>query len=98
MHYDGCFFCTVGSISGSGQGFAGLIDRGDPAVSRHDPLSVVHAAHIRLVDKLGAAGQAGEDIAVNCRSFHLPEVGRNHTEHAHKLGDAFVGGQPQRGR
>ena len=85
------------SIPSPGQGLTGLVDRGDPAVGRHDPLSVVHAAHVRLVDELCPARQAGEDIAVDCGSLHLPEVGGYHAEHAHKLRHALVGGQPQRG-
>ena len=51
-----CFYCRL--ISGSGQGFSRLIDFGHPSRGGHDPLAVMDAAGIRLVDDLAAAGDS----------------------------------------
>jgi len=66
-------------------GCRGLIDRGHPAVSRHDPLLIVNAAHVRLVDELSAALEPGDRISVDLRRLHLSEVGRNDAEDKHHL-------------
>ena len=80
-----------------GQGVCGLVDPGHPPGGGHDPLAVVHAAHIRLVDELAAAGEPGIDGGIDLGRLHLPEVGGNHAEGHHELGDILVGGQAQGG-
>ena len=86
-------------IAGAGQGLAGLINSGDPAGGRHDPLAVVDAAHIRLIDELRAAREPRDHIAVHSRRLYLPEVGGYHAEGCHKLRDVLIGGKTQcRGR
>ena len=87
----------TGSIPGAGQGLAGGVDSGDPAVCGHDPLAVVHAAHIRLVGELRAVLEAGEHSAVYLRGLHLPEVAGHHAEHHHELSDVLVVRQAQGG-
>ncbi len=86
------------SVSGAGQGLGGLhglVYRGDPAVGGHDPLFVMNAAHIRLVDELSAALEPGDDIAVDLGSLHLPEVGGHDAEDEHDLRHILAGGQAQ---
>ena len=59
---------AAGLVAGAGQGLGGLVDLGHPAGGGHDPLAVVDAAHIRLVDELGASGEPGDHIAVHLRA------------------------------
>ncbi len=89
-------------IAGAGQGLGGrrgLVDRGHPSVGRHDPLLIVDAAHVRLVDELRTALEPGDHFAVDLGRFHLPEVGRYDAEDEHDLCDILIGGKTEsRGR
>ena len=53
------------SIAGAGQGLRGLVDLGHPPGGGHNPLAVVHAAHVRLVDELAATGKPGVDGGID---------------------------------
>ena len=88
-----CFYCRL--ISGSGQGFSRLIDFGHPSRGGHDPLAVMDAAGIRLVDDLAAAGEPLAGRAIHYGRLHLTEVGRHDPEHHHKLRHLLPGGKTQ---
>ena len=48
-----------------GRGSAALVDLGHPPGGGHNPLAVIHAAHIRLVDELAATGKPGVDGGID---------------------------------
>ena len=82
-------------ITRPGQGLGGGVDLRHPPGGSHDPLSVIDAAHIRLIDELAAAFDPGHHGAVDHGRFHLPEVGGHDAKHEHHLCDILVGPQPQ---
>ncbi|CAN4002423.1 Inner membrane protein ypdA, partial [Dysosmobacter welbionis] len=83
-------------ITGARQGLAGSINSGDPAGGGHDPLPVVDAARVRLINELCTAGELGKCLAVHAGGLHLTEVGGDDAERSHKLRHILVGGKPQR--
>ena len=87
------------SVSSPRQGLSGLVDPGHPAGGGHDPLPVMDAAGVRLVDDLAAADEPLTGGAVDDGGLHLPEIGGYDSEHHHKFRHLFPGGQTQgRGR
>ena len=85
------------SIARLGQGLRGAVDPGDPAGDGLDPLAAVDPAHIGLVDEFVAVLEPGDRCAVDPGGLHLAEVGGDHPEDRHDLGDILVGGQAQGG-
>ena len=77
-----------------GRGLEG-VDLRHPPGGSHDPLSVIDAAHIRLIDEVAAAFGLGHHGAVDHGRFYLPEVGGDHAEHEHDLRHILIGCQPQ---
>ena len=84
-------------ITRAGQGLGGLVDRSHPSAGSHDPLTVIHTAHIRLIDELGPSGKPGHHVAVHLRRFHLAEVSGDDAEGEHELGDILIGGKAKSG-
>ena len=75
---------------GQGRGFAVYI--GDPTGNGLNPLTVIGAAHIGLVDERSGR-QAGPSGAVEIGLLHLGKASGSLTEHEHDLCHPLVSGK-----
>ena len=69
-------------ISSPRQRLGGFVNRGHPSGGGHDPLSIMDAADVCLVDHLAAAGQPLAGDTVYHWRLHLPKI-RGHDSEGH---------------
>ncbi len=62
-------------------------------------MAVIHAAHVRDIDKGAARGQAADGGTISTGLLHLGKTARRLAKHEHDLGHTLIGGEAQgRGR
>ena len=77
------------------QRLGGFVNRGHPSGGGHDPLSIMDAADVCLVDHLTAAGQPLAGDTVYHRRLHLPEIRGHDSKGHHELRHPLTGTEAQ---